>query len=227
MNKIERFNWLILTILSISVFLGLFANTTYLVGTSNFPHYWYDLTRIFSKVFSCSNSLEAISIFFLLIIFSNRLFIPITNWKGYLLSLLFTVIYFLRENYPIFTKNQSFKLPGILVFVLLLKTSCLSYFIYCLADRSIAYLRKLKSEIKSIEVSNSTFVIYTSLIIFLCWLPIFIVYLPGTASFDALWQIALGSNLLPPTDHHPWPSTWLFAKLTELFNLKGSNFFFL
>lgn len=225
MHKIERFNWLILTILSISVFLGLFSNTSYLFETSNFPHYWFDLTRIFSKVFSRSNSLEAICVFFLLIIFSNKLFIPITNWKGYLLSLLFTVIYILCDNYPIFAKNQLFKLSSIFVVVLLLKTSCLSYLIYCLADHSIAYLRNLKLEIKSIEVSNITFIFYTSLIIFLCWLPIFIVYLPGTASFDALWQIALGTNLLPPTDHHPWPSTWLFARLTDLFNLKGSNFF--
>ena len=79
---------------------------------------------------------------------------------------------------------------------------------------------KTDKKIKILEADSKSFWQRTG-IIFLCWLPYLIVYLPGFVSRDAIGQItqALGDAAL--SNHHPIFITWLFGifiKTGLLFN---------
>ncbi len=222
-NNIARY--LIYCLLSIGVFISLIATTSPLVDANQSKHYWYDFTQSFSLIFSQGNSFESVCIFFLFLLFSQRLFILINNFKGFALSLLFVFIYLVCDNYNIFSKFQTFHLPKLFYLVFFIKLLGLSYLLYCIAILLCKLIQNSEFKFKPIKISNKRYFFYSLSIIFLFWIPYFIINFPGNATFDGLYQISMGLKLFSPSDHHPWISSLIFANIADLFNFRGTTLF--
>ena len=65
--------------------------------------------------------------------------------------------------------------------------------------------------------------IFISLIIFICYLPYYLYYFPGSACFDGQWQMAYVDGLLDFSNHHPVFHTMFIAFFMKLAELLGGG----
>jgi len=222
-DRKSKLNLVVLTVLSLLVYLSLVVNTSGIVEVNLRDYYWYDFTKTFSSLFEKSNSLESIFVFLLVLFFSSSLFEPIKNLRGYLIALIFVFSYITCANLYLFIGDKTYSFSNLWYLILLIKIFIWSYLLYCFV---LVFTRRLKDlSFAELKVNDTRYLIFSFLLIFALWLPFFIVYLPGSATFDGLWQVSMGLDLITQTDHHPWPSTKIFSLLAEWFDLRGSSFF--
>lgn len=215
----------LLLLVTIIIFLSISVDLSSFVENKEIPSYWYDFTKSFSLLLGDSNTFNSILLFFLLLVSSRFIIIPIKNKKLIVFSTLFVGIYLVCDNFGLYQKIHSEIVLWIVNGILLFKLCFLSYFLCTLIYAAYNFVDNIKIESYKINVKDSKYFFVCFFVVFIFWLPYFISYLPGSAVYDALWQIAMGLGLMPPTDHHPWPSTWLFAQLVSFFNFKDSIYF--
>lgn len=222
-DRKSKLNLVVLTVLSLLVFLSLVVNTSGIVEVNLRDYYWYDFTKTFSSLFEKSNSLESIFVFILVLFLSSNLFVPIKCFRGYLIAFAFVFFYMACANLYLFIGENTYSFSNLWYLILLIKIFVLSYLLYCFV---FVFTRRLKDlSFAEQKVNDTCYLRFSFLIIFVLWLPFFIVYLPGSATFDGLWQVSMGLDLITQTDHHPWPSTKIFSLLADWFDLRGSLFF--
>ena len=190
-------------------------------------NYWYDFHHIFSNISKGTNSLEAFFIFFTLLLFRKKLFEPIKNYKVLFACFVFIGIYLLCDVFSKLSSLGEVFTNRLVLFILVFKWALLSLLASQIGIIIIKRIEGIDFSRFSSKQKNLNFLYKVWFLLLVSWMPAFVVYFPGSAVYDALWQIALGGNWIPSSDHHPWPSSWLFFTLVNSLDLKDTGIYLL
>ena len=93
-------------------------------------------------------------------------------------------------------------------------------FFYTITEIALLYFDKITD--KTTNIKSFPFLISMA-ILMLCWLPIWLIYMPGTITWDGGYQISQFLGLVPWSDHHPIFITIIYGLLFSLGRLLGSD----
>lgn len=102
------------------------------------------------------------------------------------------------------------------------KLLALTYLISCVI---VIIMDKIKKNTGIIEEQKISFWKIFGIIL-LFWLPFFIIFFPGTPTWDGLTMLNSGYGIWPPSDHHPYLLSVFFAKIISLRKYIGDFFAF-
>lgn len=172
---------------------------------------------IYANIFNSKSSFVVIILFCLIYFGINKLSLiknykykTISSWLALLFSLFQVIGYEIVSNEVLHFKIE------IIVYII-------AYFIIfrLLLIRIINYLVDYKNSNVLNKDSKKIF-IFSMIIIFVAWIPYFVLYYPGIYTTDSFNQLRIIYNVLPADNHHPYIVTQfigLFVKVGRLFGL--------
>ena len=229
--------------LTFSLFLALIStiafssNTVVATGLSNpqqsVGHYITDLIYRFGQVLNGFDIVWAVFFIILIILFYNKsIKVSASYVSSWLLSFLFSFFMTFGRSYSTFD-NWDFIFANSYQFLIAL-ILFMGYFLFFNAGLSLlinfmdsgikidfAYRRNSKFQIL---FERKTFFL-SAVFMFMYWLPILVIFYPGSVPHDGLRQINMFFGINTISNHHPIFSTWIMGSIMYLGRLIANDNF--
>lgn len=97
-------------------------------------------------------------------------------------------------------------------------------FMLCILYQYLIRHGKENRETTIPSIINNHYLLFCFLVIVCCWLPYFIVYLPGSVPYDGYNQLNQFFGITKISNNHPWISTMFFGFLMKIGRYINDNF---
>ncbi|OXE51115.1 hypothetical protein ADH67_02140 [Turicimonas muris] len=182
-------------------------------------------SQLFPRIESLPDSYGALGLFLcaiiLLVVFSGLdLKITKKDFPCLLASSLITFLALISDSFAQYSSFRGITFSFSTILIFFLKFGVFAFwgtiFVKAALRFSKSFFEMENLQGTSVSKELVKYFVFSFLIIFLAWLPYYIVFFPGTPTWDGLTMINSAAGFWPPSNHHPYFFSCFFALVLKL-----------